>query len=156
MKIGFYFKDYDVVTELVWVSTKELDRLWKSSDPEYIKSWDGEANYTWFLPNKTLIVPELSITASNEETEITFKNGRHRTRWLIQQDLIEIPVGLPVQQIEYGKKIGLITRDFENQEPVEINDEAIGQALLKRRNTIKETDDSLENIDDIFDKLRRR
>jgi hypothetical protein len=107
--------DKPELVEIVWISVSRLQELW--NDPD-VAHWNGNPRDNWFLPTSNrecLLIPELQIER-NEQNDITFVNGRHRTRWLIQEGYEEIPVGILKSEIELGTSIGLIRRVFEQGE----------------------------------------
>ena len=85
-------EDSDVFTA-IWVDTKLFDERWKSSDCDSVDSWDGDPKAVWFLDRSNrdgLILPTIYPTTEGME----FNDGKHRTRWLIQQGISKIPIGI--------------------------------------------------------------
>ena len=91
-------EDSDVFTA-IWVNTKLFDELWKSSDWDSVDSWKGDPKAVWFLDRNNLnglILP--TIYPTNEG--VAFNNGKHRTRWLIQQDISRMPIAITKRHFE--------------------------------------------------------
>jgi hypothetical protein len=100
--------------ELVWVDSGCLDKMWSHNSDDYVAVWKGEPCPKWFLrggTNDAFIVPVLSVGTNHHEPDITFTDGRHRTRWLISNmGFKSIPIGIARDQIDYAKQIGLMIR----------------------------------------------
>jgi len=115
MKLGFYLMPSGEDIDFVWVSVNKLEQFWKLND-DYIDSWKGRPKEKWFMQNinsHCLYAGEICIDTIGEDRVVMFLHGGHRTRWLIQQEVDEVPVGMPSSETQLGKEIGLVIRDVE-------------------------------------------
>jgi hypothetical protein len=88
-----------------WVDARAFDRAWRDfGDPSlFVGTWQGSPAEDWFRYRngaRTLIAPDVSWSSWSTERAklgryfpLGFTNGRHRTRWLIQ-NFARIPLGL--------------------------------------------------------------
>ena len=110
--------DDSELTEIVWISVNKLAELWDEPD---VKIYENPKD-SWFHPasnRECIFIPEIQIE-SGDQFNVFFVNGRHRTKWLIQQGYKEILVGILKSEIELGTRIGLIQRIFEEGDCLEL------------------------------------
>jgi hypothetical protein len=110
--------DNTELTEIVWISVNKLAELWDEPD---VKTYENPKE-NWFHPasnRECFFIPEIQIEFS-DQFNVFFVNGRHRTKWLIQQGYKEIPVGILKSEIELGTRIGLIQRIFKEVDCLEL------------------------------------
>lgn len=80
-----------------------------------VQHWDGEPRKRWFkdFELSCLIIGR----ASFENNALRFSNGRHRTRWLLQQGYEEIPIFMNSKSIEEAVSTGMFSsRAFDGME----------------------------------------
>lgn len=87
------------------INSTLFKQFWKSSvDKEsFIDNWEGDPLKCWFN-NSKFIVADVSFFSKNK---IQFINGRHRTRWLLQQNLENIVIGLDDTGFKFAIQAGL-------------------------------------------------
>ena len=96
-----------------WVNAKKFDILWhQSEDSLFVEEWTGEPKKVWFKhsDNNERIgfqTADASFDIQNGKVNVEFLNGRHRTRWRLQQDNLMIPIGLTDASFEKAVKLGL-------------------------------------------------
>lgn len=105
-----------------WVDIRRLESLWPKDDfyvtTEDLKRIGIPPSPSWFTYDGTeriesFILPRasLSIRHDTEDPYLTFENGRHRTRWLINtaNDLgvNTLPMNISVDTYERATKYGL-------------------------------------------------
>ena len=99
----------------VWVDAKLFDRLW-SNEELYVADWIGDPKIGWFTYDRAgekkegIQIADVSLAIEEDKVSIGFTNGRHRTRWMLQHGLKEIPIGVWEEQIAPGIKAGIISR----------------------------------------------
>jgi hypothetical protein len=73
-----------------------------------VESWDGDPLESWFRNGD---MSEITIgKAYFSEDSISFVNGRHRTRWMLQQGFENIPVCLPAKSYFNAGVYGLLNK----------------------------------------------
>ena len=102
------------------VSPQKLESLWPIDDL-YVAAWSGEPLSDWFrlddYRNPTAFrTADVRVSTSQMGPSISFLNGRHRTRWLLQQGLTEIPIGIYVDELNLAISLGLTIRPVGPQD----------------------------------------
>jgi len=107
---------------MVWINAEMLDKMWQLNEAYYLESYNGEPKDAWFShedsndPNYGIIAPEIWLETIGGKLTVGFKNGRHRTRWLIQCGFKELLIGMYRPAIVQAKQIGLARKaKFEDQ-----------------------------------------
>jgi len=99
--------------EIVWTHSSVLKVLLRNNEAYYVDSWEGAPRDKWFYgrdPDRALILPVVYLDTCGQIPCVGVKNGWHRINWLMNQGHPEIPVGLPINQIENGFSLGLISK----------------------------------------------
>ncbi|WP_143613073.1 plasmid fertility inhibition factor family protein [Thiohalospira halophila] len=108
-----------------FVYSAKLEQLWRK-DALYIRQWQGEPKSVWFRrsrPKKERVafyVPHLNIELDTHGYAISFTNGRHRTRWLLQAGKKEVPVGLEEGEIALADELGLLARTVRADDELQL------------------------------------
>lgn len=91
-----------------------LERLWANDGLcAEVLSWSGEPLNKWFYDEGKSIYLGCAYFSDNS---ISFSNGRHRTRWMMQQGLKSIPVCIAASSYYEALLSGLISRrGFEGE-----------------------------------------
>ena len=97
-----------------WMYTEVLERLWKSSGSPYVAAWDGLPVFPdWFHYEDGHLAAfktgNLNLEVVTGAGRISFLDGRHRTRWLMNR-LAEVPVGLEEHHYQQALMLGLASR----------------------------------------------
>jgi hypothetical protein len=108
MKIIATRKNY----QPTWVFADVLEELWKHNKSFYIASWSGGPKAAWYaydIPDvKTAFcTADTYIETIDGELTVSFENGRHRTRWLLNLGMKLIPIGLEDKHYQKAISIGL-------------------------------------------------
>lgn len=108
----------------IWVFSSKLEELW-GNDKIAIKKWEGDPDITWFNYDNNrnriaFLTADMSLLVVEGKIKIYFTNGRHRTRWLLQQGFELIPVGINKESIQFAIKIGLAARIVESHEVINV------------------------------------
>ena len=97
------------------VNAIKFNLLWKKTNNNlFIDKWDGDPKKTWFkydgnecLGFKTA---DISFNLNHGKNDVEFINGRHRTRWQLQNNKSSIAIGLDEQGFKNAKLLGLEPR----------------------------------------------
>jgi hypothetical protein len=92
----------------VFLKREEILSVWDNDILcKYVQRWDGEPRKRWFKDSEQscLIIGR----ASFENNALRFSNGRHRTRWLLQQGYKEIPILMNSQSIVEAVSAGMFS-----------------------------------------------
>ena len=107
-----------------FVYSKKIIELWRH-DHLFVGSWEGPSNDSWFRWSLNLTTGEkreafytadMSIFRDESGYFLNFRNGRHRTIWLLQTENSVIPVGISNDSIELAHKLGLIFRKTDKND----------------------------------------
>lgn len=71
-------------------------------DSAYLTQWKGGPRDKWFLKgeNNRKVAFIAGIASIEDRDQISFTNGRHRTRWLLDEGLGELPICIPAHELE--------------------------------------------------------
>jgi hypothetical protein len=71
-------------------------------DSAYLTQWEGPPRDKWFLKgeNNRKIAFIAGLASLDGGDQIGFTNGRHRTRWLLNEGISELPVCIPTHELE--------------------------------------------------------
>ncbi|MBH0074017.1 hypothetical protein I6F48_00365 [Pseudoalteromonas sp. SWYJ118] len=95
----------------VWVKSKKFEAMYTKNEL-CINKWSGNPRKLWFYYSEPMVMThfELPCVFISVDGSITFDNGRHRSRWLLNQNSDTIPVGLYNEHLARGYELGLIDR----------------------------------------------
>lgn len=93
----------------VLVDPKRFEDLWKK-DGLYLPNWGKPPRDKWFHLGKDgkRIGFIAGLAAMGSEESIGFTNGRHRTRWLLEAGLKELPICIPHEEHDQWMEAELI------------------------------------------------
>ena len=109
----------------VLVYRERLEYLWElNNDPDII-TWDEPPCCGWFSYSgdrpHVFHVADCIMTTTNGQNTIKFWNGRHRTRWLLNNtNLSQIPIGIRNDSIDIATSEELISRVLAKDDVVNI------------------------------------
>ena len=101
------------------VNAAAFDALWRQFDPvRHVPVWEGDPRTGWFSwegvspdgPPAVLCTADVSLTRQGLRWGVEFTNGRHRTRWLMQEGLVRLPIGLTDDGLLIAVEMGLNPR----------------------------------------------
>lgn len=100
----------------VIVNSRMFENYWKL-DGLFLKSWEGNPLDRWFLKSSSgeKIGFFAGLASFDHKRVISFTNGRHRTRWLIDSGLECIPVCIPPSELDLWVESDLIA---EMRQPI--------------------------------------
>ncbi|WP_100915996.1 hypothetical protein [Pseudoalteromonas spongiae] len=106
-----------------WVDRKKFELFWSKDTGGYIPAGEDsylQAPYFGHLKGKSCFFIGRAYFDESKR-KISFSGGRHRTRWYIDTYMpILIPLGLPEKSFAAGKKCGLIIREVEPNESINL------------------------------------
>ena len=73
-----------------------------------VQAWEGEPKKSWFRYCDSSCLTIAYAYVSNGS--ISFENGRHRTRWLLQQGYQNIPISMTSRSIVNAIELGIFNR----------------------------------------------
>jgi hypothetical protein len=123
-----------------WVHAERFEELWRRNPQThlFVSAWRCEPDKSWFrhewsrnsLGTKAIAFQTADIYLEPRESIVTigFTNGRHRTRWLLQSEADQIPVGIEEDDIPKAVEIGLAVRQVEKTDEL-----VIAERTLYRR-----------------------
>jgi len=112
------FKSYYTPAKNYWfpafLSVAALEKIWgKDGFCAEVSSWSGEPLERWFSKDRSAI---MLGCARYSDGSISFSNGRHRTRWMMQLGLEYVPVCIAASDYYQAMMDGLIShRAFDEQ-----------------------------------------
>lgn len=104
----------------VLVDPRRFDELW-SKDDLYLESWNQLPRETWFIeaPSGSRVGFIAGLAAMSNDSSIGFTNGRHRTRWLLEQGIKRLPICMPPEELDQWLAADLI---LATKQPIQAND----------------------------------
>jgi hypothetical protein len=107
------------------VNTELLEKFW-GNDQDYYKSYTYPPHHKWFGfdENERANVFKIGVCYFSRfeisEYKLQFSNGRHRTRWLLENNAQEIPIAILDSCYEMAVESGLIVRKLKNRSTFEL------------------------------------
>lgn len=105
----------------VFLKADRLQELWdRDSLARDVSEAYPEAKKVWFMAAEKELGECMTLGRGSisEERGLSFDNGRHRTRWLLDLGLNEIPVFLTPQSYVEALFIGALSRRAFLDEPI--------------------------------------
>lgn len=121
-----------------WMPVKELEKAWKRDHGYYLnKRWSGDRG-GWFdfddNEQPLLVLPYAHIQFCHpwgigwlpKRPVLSFTNGRHRTRWMIQHQASAIPLLFDKEDLQFHEavRIGLV-EVVEGRDTIDLHCEPI-------------------------------
>jgi len=98
------------------VDSERIEHFWRM-DSAYLTEWEWEPRDKWFLKdvNNKKIAFIAGLASLDGRDQIGFINGRHRTRWLLNKGIKELPVCIPTNELEAWMERDLI---IQTKQPI--------------------------------------
>ncbi len=92
-----------------WVNAKRFSLLWQQTDNGlFVDNWSGEPKKNWFKYDvNNNCIGFKTADVSFDQRKVEFVNGRHRTRWQLQQNNEVVPIGLTEDGFRKAKELDL-------------------------------------------------
>ncbi len=105
----------------VLVHKQTCEILWRRH-PDVLLAYDALPQCGWFgrfdhgLPGSMMIAVGYLGLDQSDQVYLYLNNGRHRTRWLLQQDSAEVPIALAPEDLQQARNAGLVMRILKPDE----------------------------------------
>ena len=102
------------------VNVTLLEKFWRN-DQDYYKRYGFPPYHKWLgfdgykRPNLFKVGVCYVSRIELFEYKLTFNNGRHRTRWLLENNAKEIPIAIHKNCFEIALKSGLVIKELANR-----------------------------------------
>lgn len=124
------------------VHAEILNSLWNSADQLFIPKWTGGPRKDWFciqpeysqrtLQDSLFKPGDAGVEVRDGREFLRFKNGRHRTRWLLQLGIPHVPLGVEKECIPRAAEIGLLVSQALHAEIIFVPSNALDGASWPR------------------------
>lgn len=129
-----------------WVDPIRLEQCWIGNDQWidgsclFIESGELKGNLPhvdWVRMScssgwKMFILPRMKWNHGASQSSISFDDGRHRLRWMMNFGLKEIPVSIFLNDIQKVSELGIIIREVWEGEPLPVILENAIEDKIKR------------------------
>lgn len=100
-----------------WVRASMVELLWPQ-DHRHVAEWKTNPKKAWFWGEKIQTADIDLVRDENNGFKISFINGRHRTRWLLESGSDRIPIGINEDHIDVAHSIGLILKKVDSADEI--------------------------------------